>query len=162
MTEYIEKILDYTLHILTLVTEKKEAFERLIDMTLGDLLIKIGYVTITIFMVVGTVLVAFAIINAPPPIMEGEVYNKVYEPSMSWMTMMPISNGKTITFIPMWHYDDEDFVIYIHRWDNELQKDRTNALYVNESTYNEISIGDYVRYDEGNMETVDPDIRQRR
>jgi len=97
---------------------------------------------------------------------EGEVYAKEYEPARTQLIMTPmiVSTGKTTitTMTPMYVYDDEDYVIHIHKFNEETQEFDTNTFYTDNVTYNQINVGDWFVYDEELYTADDPDIKKRK
>ncbi|MBU0667059.1 MAG: hypothetical protein ABIC91_01015 [Nanoarchaeota archaeon] len=77
---------------------------------------------------------------------EGEVYNKIYEPENSWIFLMPITMhcGKSTitTIVPMYMYDDEDFIIKIRNYD-EKGKEKSKTIYLTREQYERINVEDW-------------------
>lgn len=98
-------------------------------------------------------------------ITEGEVYSKEYEPERTIFMLYPmiISNGKTTTtmMIPMYLYDDEDFIVQIKNYDGKKEKTRT--LYLTKEVYDKTNIGDWFVIGEYPKQVAfsDPDVKRR-
>lgn len=71
---------------------------------------------------------------------KGTVIEKNYEPPRTYVTLMPISTGKTVIMIPYIIYDNEDYILTV-----EGVKDEDvihENVYVSEDCYKSLSIGE--------------------
>lgn len=93
-------------------------------------------------------------------IKEGEIYKKWHEPAETYITWMYMPLGKSFMLIPMYCYDDEDFVIKIRKYNEEKQKYNTKTLYLNKETYDRIKIGDYFCYNGRNAKIEDKLVKR--
>lgn len=111
-------------------------------------------------------LLSLSIMGCGEQIKEGEIYNKVHEPATQTLMMMPmtITNGKTCTTVitPMWIYDDEDWIIYIKKFNEEKQRYNTRTFYVNEQTFNSVAVGEWFLYDSKICELTDEHVKKRK
>lgn len=76
-------------------------------------------------------------------IQEGEVYDKAYKPSRTWVSY--ITTGYSM--IPVTHHDSEKFKISIKRLDPDTNQWLTATYTVNYEQYEAIEIGDWIRID---------------
>ena len=83
----------------------------------------------------------FLFFGCKKSINDGHVILKRHEPARTFVMLIPVSTGKTIMMIPYIYFDDEDFIIKIEKTIDGEKK--TNNIYLTESEYNKISIGDY-------------------
>lgn len=103
------------------------------------------------------------------PINEGIVYEKFIEPERTWVqfVMLPqvhSSGGSTFTtymFVPIFHHDDEDFVLRIRGTNPKTGKPDSTSFYVNQRVYDSLGIGGYVCFSSDCMERKDFDIKRR-
>jgi hypothetical protein len=93
----------------------------------------------------------------------GEVYEKQYEPEKRWVQMMPmvLSTGKmsTVVMVPITHYDDEDFIIKIKKYNSEKGEFDKGKFYVDKETYSRYELGDYFDANKTNAETEDKIVK---
>jgi len=88
---------------------------------------------------------------------EGIIIEKWYEPTRKYVSVMPISTGKTIIMIPYIITDYEDWCIKIKgKYKNE---ERIETIYVSQKLYENLKIGsnlklnnDYYMLDNNNSE----------
>lgn len=73
---------------------------------------------------------------------QGQVVEKQYEPERRWVQLMPTQIGKITVFHPIYHYDDEDWVLVIEG-KNDKGKTVTERLYVSQETWDAITIGEW-------------------
>lgn len=84
---------------------------------------------------------------------EGEIYNKIYEPSRHYTWIEQKSSLRNYGKIALRYYecelrngfDDEDFIIQIRKPIGNKGKYRTQNYYVDKENYNRLKIGDYFR-----------------
>lgn len=101
-------------------------------------------------------------------ISEGIIYEKTIEPERTYMYLMPIahtiSTGKNtttyFTYIPMWMYDDQDYVIKIKHYNTKKDKMKTRSVYVTPETYNCFNEGDYFAVGDNCIEDQDIKVRK--
>lgn len=107
----------------------------------------VGFIIFLLIVIV----VVLAVGESEPEITEGRVIHKEYHEEYNTVIMMPIvvSTGKTSTtsMIPIWQHHPATWEIVIEAFDEESNRVEEN-FYVNESVYNEVSIGDFFRFDE--------------
>lgn len=97
------------------------------------------------------VALAASLVGCAKPIEEGTVYYKKHEPERSWVQLVAIPHihriGKvtttSFTYIPMFHHDDEDWVIGITKYNDETGKSSFRTVYVESNTYARLKNGDY-------------------
>lgn len=82
------------------------------------------------------------------PVREGIVVNKFHEPPRWWVQLIPMTFmvGKVpiMYFIPIWHYDDEDFILEIEGLNDKGELKR-QCVYVPRTVWNSIEIGQYYK-----------------
>lgn len=107
------------------------------------------------------VIVIIASLVNRPVVTSGTVIDKYHEEATSWYSLFPIFVNKSVIMIPMYHFDDEDWVLVLEARDDE-GKTITGELYVSKKTYQETPIGSYYSlgpadstYDEDVEEEVD-------
>jgi hypothetical protein len=72
----------------------------------------------------------------------GVIIQKETEPERVYQTLQHIQIGKVATYIPITHFDDEDYKITVHGSINE--KEVTEVYYIPESNYDTLKLGDVV------------------
>lgn len=99
-------------------------------------------------------------------ITEGEVYAKHYEPDSTDILWMPtiITNGSRMTtiLVPLFVYDDEDWVLDIRAFDG--QREVTRRIYVAREVYEATEIGMWLitgEYKPEQLSFSDPDVKRR-
>lgn len=104
------------------------------------------------------------LLSCKPPLTEGEITAKVYEPAQTRLIMHPMvtTDGKNtrVYYVPMSVYDDADWIIYIKNYDGETE--RTNYFYVSQDVYNGCQVGDWFVFDKSMGRMDDPDIKTRK
>ena len=75
----------------------------------------------------------------PPKIIAGTVVFKQYNPAESTMTMIPISTGKTVAIVPIYHYHKENWMIKIS------ENEKTETFYIPQKDWEKIKVGDYFK-----------------
>ena len=90
-----------------------------------------------------------------PIITAGTVTEKRHEPEYKYVQFMPIKYGKVTYLIPYWITDDEDWIITI------VDGDKKETLYIEESDWNQIKVGDYVDMTE-DYESSDPTTKEKK
>lgn len=82
------------------------------------------------------------------PVREGHVVNKFHEPPRTWVQLIPMTMmvGKVtiMYFIPIWHHDDEDFILEIEGLNDKGQLKR-QYVYVARATWQNMEIGQYYK-----------------
>jgi len=93
---------------------------------------------------------------------EGTVVEKTHEPARTYTIMQPttIHNGEDTKFItiPVTHFDDEDFILTIQKFDEESGEYLESDVYVDEKVYLVVNIGDYFIYDPDFHQINDPTV----
>lgn len=79
----------------------------------------------------------------PPKIIAGTVVFKQYNPAESTMTMIPISTGKTVAIVPIYHYHKENWMIKIS------ENEKTETFYIPQKDWEKIKVGDYFKVENG-------------
>ncbi len=104
-----------------------------------DALMIILYVLASLLILIVLFLIGYLIWDRNRPFPKsGKVIDKWYEEERTWVQIMPIIIGKIVSMIPIFHYDDEDWVITIEDEDG-LKGD----LYLSEAKWKKINIGDH-------------------
>lgn len=97
-------------------------------------------------------------------LVEGEVYDKEFKPSITQVVMLPIviSNGKTssTTIVPYVYYYPDRWVIRI-REPNGGGTYITDEYYTSETVYDSVNIGDTFSYDPDRDFENEPYTRER-
>ena len=105
-------------------------------------------------------------ISACNELKEGTVISMRVEPEREYMYMMPIAHtrpcGKTtittFTYIPVMMYDDEDYSITI-KGHNSGNEELVETFYVTRKSYQCLSVGDFIKVDEGCSKDSNQDQR---
>lgn len=92
-------------------------------------------------------------------ITSGTIANKEHKEKSTQTMLIPmcVYNGKTTTtiFVPMIYHYPERYVVIIEG-NNEKSKTVHEDFYVNQNTYNKVSVGDKFAYDEETMQKDEP------
>lgn len=112
------------------------------------------------------VLIAFfGLLGCNQQLQEGRVIQKQHEAAREWVQLMmiPMSTGKTttVTPVPVYHQDDEDFWVELE-YCEENGTCQTERVYVSEERYYRILVGEYLVLGEGEVEYRDPTLTKRR
>lgn len=115
---------------------------------------------------VGVILLIVAVIAmalAPPTITEGEVYKKEFRTEITSVSFMPMTTtvGKTTitTLIPYSYRYPNRWVIFIRAWSEDEQTYLTEDFFVDENHYNQINIGDWITFADGEGSNNEPYTR---
>jgi hypothetical protein len=88
--------------------------------------------------------------SCKPPITEGIIIDKYYEPNHTYITVLPIvtTNGKTTStiMIPYVIYDNEDYCVKV-RGINIDNDTIINTLYLSKSQYDTLNINEFICID---------------
>jgi len=102
---------------------------------------------IAAFIVIPLGLTVFKAISGPS-FNSGEIVSKKYEPRRKWVSMSPVSTGKTTTMVPITHVDDEDYILVV-KGNESRGRTATEKWYVSKYKYNSYNVGDLVTYEKG-------------
>ena len=90
-----------------------------------------------------------------PVVTSGRVVNKYHDPAHEWYSFVPIMVGKIFIMIPMYHFDDEDWVLVLKGTDQHGEQSE-GELYVSRKTWNKVRVGQYYTIGDGDS-TFDTD-----
>lgn len=114
----------------------------------------VGLIWFCILTVIGLIIFLIYMMFFKEYISEGRVVEKYYEPEHTWVQLMPIMIGKVISMIPIFHFDDEDWVIVV-----ENNEGKVGHIYVSEKTYRRVRIGQW--YSATPEDSLFDDIEER-
>ncbi len=90
-----------------------------------------------------------------PVVTSGRIVRKYHEPAQEWYSFMPLMIGKVIILIPMYHFDDEDWVLVLEGADQHGEQSE-GELYVSRKTWNRVKVGQHYTIGAGDS-TIDTD-----
>lgn len=76
-------------------------------------------------------------------IKQGTVIEKVHRPAYMWVQMIPVSDGKTITFVPITHYVPDTWYIVIEGKNDKGELEKASYT-ISFEDYEHIQIGEWV------------------
>ncbi len=80
------------------------------------------------------------------PVREGRIVNKYHQSSRRWVQLIPVftrvGKATVVNFIPIWHHDDEDWILEIEGL-NDRGKLKRQYVYVSRQVWNSVEIGQY-------------------
>ena len=112
------------------------------------------------------IVISMMLLLACNELKEGTIISMQVEPEREYMYMMPIAHtspcGKTtittFTYIPVMMYDDEDYSITI-KGHNSENEELVDTFYVTRKSYQCLSVGDFIKVDEGCSKDSNQDQR---
>jgi len=99
----------------------------------------------------------FILFACTPPITEGTIIAKRYEPERRWTSTIYITVGKVQVPSIIHNFDDEDWIIVIDGINEKGKTDR-RELEISPQLYEKLSVGDYYKIpseSEENIEQID-------
>jgi len=118
-------------------------------------------IALLVFLVVLVVVLIIIVLNQPV-VTDGVIVDMRHEDSMIWYTYMPMKVGVVTIFIPMMHFDDEDWILTLKGKDQKGE-DAIADLYVPKSVYLKVRIGMHYKMQPGdsvNDETVEQEVEE--
>jgi hypothetical protein len=90
-----------------------------------------------------------------PVVTSGRIVRKYHDPAYEWYSFMPLMVGKVIIMIPIYHFDDEDWVLVLEGTDQHGEQS-DGELYVSRKTWNKVKVGQHYTIGAGDS-TYDTD-----
>lgn len=88
------------------------------------------------------------------PLREGRVVAKHHEPERYWMQFRHVHVGKALCLIPIFRFDDEDWILIIEATD-EKGKTRQGCVYLSKAKWDKVKVGDWYSATDEELEDHD-------